>query len=177
MAEPERAGAEAGNRAAGLERLRRRFGAVKNLQPVALRIVEHDQVLHVPLVGKRARAARDLHPRAVEPRGERIERRRIGDFPAEEADAFAAVGVDQNPLLAVVHAEGERRTRFVDALQAEQAGAVTSPIAQILGANADITQTLRTNLFDHWQASYERCHPFTPMPRRMSGEKQLERGR
>ena len=159
MAEAERAGAKAGNRAAGLERLGGGFGAVKDFQPVAERIVEHDQILDVPLVGQRAGAVRDFDPAVVQMRGERIERRRIGDLPAEKADAFAAVGVDNDALLAVVHAEGERRARFVDALQAEKARAVARPIAQILGANADITQSLRGG---NYEGPHDgpRCHHF-----------------
>ena len=41
-------------------------------------------------------------------RGQRIECLGVGNFPAEEADAFAAIGMDDDPLLAVIHAEGER---------------------------------------------------------------------
>jgi hypothetical protein len=40
-------------------------------------------------------------------RGERIERRGVGHFPAEERNPFAAVGIDQDALLAVVHSEGK----------------------------------------------------------------------
>ena len=57
MAEAERAGAEAGDRAAGPERLGGRFGAVENLQPVAERIGEHDQVA-ARGARRRARACR-----------------------------------------------------------------------------------------------------------------------
>ena len=44
------------------------------------------------------------------------------DLPAEERDALAAVGVDDDALLAVIHAEGEARARFIEALQAEKPG-------------------------------------------------------
>ena len=58
----ERPGAEARDRAAGLERVGGGLGAMEDLEPVAERIGEHDQVLDAALVGERARAARDLHP-------------------------------------------------------------------------------------------------------------------
>ena len=58
VAHAERAGAEAGDVAAGLERLARGLGAVEDLQPVADRIVERDQVGDAALVGERAGAAR-----------------------------------------------------------------------------------------------------------------------
>ena len=103
------------------------LGAVEDLQAVAGRVVEHDQVLDVPLLGERARAARDLGAGGLDPRREGVERGGVRDLPAEEADALAAVGVDDEPLLAVVHAEGERRTALVDALQAEEARCRRSP--------------------------------------------------
>src|SRR5690348_1484257 len=98
--ESERAGAEAGNAAARLERLARRFRTVKNLEPVALRIVQDDQIRDMPLFGKRPRAAchRDLP--TLQLGGQRVERRGIGNLPAEKTDALAAVGLDHNALLA-----------------------------------------------------------------------------
>ena len=48
-------------------------------------------------------------PAAFEPRRERVERRRVGGFPAEEIGAAFGVGVDDHALLAVVHAQRERR--------------------------------------------------------------------
>src|SRR5262245_9120712 len=141
MAHPERSGAEAGNVAAGLEGIGRGFGAVEDLQAIAGGVVEHDQILDVALVGQRPRAARDLGAGGLDPRGDGVERRGVGDLPAEEADALAAVGIDQESLLTVIHAEGERRAAVVDALQAEEVRAVRAPVAQILGANADIAQS------------------------------------
>src|SRR5262249_19549562 len=95
-------GAETGDRPARHEWLGSHLGAVKNLQAVAERVVEHDEVLHHPLVGKRARAARDLHIRGFELRGQRIERSSVGHLPAEHIDALAAIGVNDDALLAVV---------------------------------------------------------------------------
>src|SRR4029077_9374401 len=82
---------------------------------------------------------------SLQVRRDGVERGRVGDLPAEKPDALAAVGRDDDALLAVVHAEGERRARLVDALQAEQARAVARPVGQILGAHADIAQSLRTH--------------------------------
>src|SRR5262249_17763366 len=63
-----------------------------------------------------------------------------GAPPPEDADALPAVGVDHEPLLAIIHAEGEARAALVDALQAEEVFAVARPVAQVLGANPDIAQ-------------------------------------
>jgi hypothetical protein len=52
--------------------------------------------------------------------------------------SLPAVGVDHEPLLAIVHAEGEARAALVDALQAQEIRAVARPVADILGANPDI---------------------------------------
>ena len=89
MAHAERAGAEAGDRAAGLERLARRLGAVDGFEPVADRIREDNQIFHPAFIRERARAARDLHAGFFQMRGERVECRRIGDFPAVERRPLA----------------------------------------------------------------------------------------
>ena len=140
VAHAERAGAETGDRAAGLERIGGGLGAVEDFEPVADRVVEHDQVLDAALVGQRARAARDLDAGLFEMRRERVERGGVGDFPAVERRAFVLVGVDDDALLAVVHAQRERAAALVDHLHAEEAGAVGRPIVEILGADADISQ-------------------------------------
>ena len=81
-------------------------------EAIAERIVEHDQIAHEALVGKRPRAARDLHTIGFKPRRQRIERRRVGGLPAEHrdalADAITVLGIDDDALLPVVHAERER---------------------------------------------------------------------
>src|SRR6516225_7963018 len=77
------------------------------------------------------------------------ERRGVGDFPAEEADSFAAIGMDHDALLAVIHAERERGARLIHALQAEQTGAIAGPVVQSFSANADITQRLRSHSARH----------------------------
>ena len=80
MPHAERAGAEAGNVATGLERVGCAFRAVKDLEPVAARIVEHRQVLHMPFVG-RARAPRaTLVPAASSRAANGIEGRGVGDL-------------------------------------------------------------------------------------------------
>src|SRR5262249_12908601 len=104
--------------------------------------VEHDQVLDVGPAGERARAARNFGAGRLDARRYRVERRGVGDLPAEEGDALPAVGVHHEPLLAIIHAEGEARAALVDALQAEEVFAVARPVAHVLGANPDIAQRL-----------------------------------
>ena len=142
MAHAERAGAEAGDVAAGLERIGRDRAAVEELKAVALGIVADDEVLHLPLVGERARAAGDLGAHLLEPRRDVVEGGGVRHLPAEEADALPAVGVDHEPLLAVVHAERHRLAALVDLLQAEEIQAVAGPVLQALGADPDISQGL-----------------------------------
>ena len=73
-------------------------------------------------------------------RRKRIERRRVGNLPAVERRAFIFVGVDDDALLAVVHAQRQRATALVDQLHAEKVGAVNRPILEALGADTDIAQ-------------------------------------
>ena len=129
MAEPQWPGAEAGDRAAGPERLGGGLGAMEKFEPVPDRVVENDQIFDVTLIGEPPRAARDFYLRGLELRGNAVERRRVGNLPTKKADPFPAIHIDHEPLLAVIHAEGERRARSVDPLQAEQASAVARPVA------------------------------------------------
>src|SRR5262249_16352966 len=136
----ERTGAESGYVAPGLERISRRSRTVENLQPIAAGIAEHDQVRNVPLAGERSRAAGDLSPSRFNPRRYLVESGGVSDLPAEERDTLAAVGADDQTLLAVGHTKGQARATFVDALQPEQPFAVARPVVDILGANPDIAQ-------------------------------------
>ena len=149
MPDPQRAGRKPEIERPGLNGSARRLSAVKKLEPIALRVVEHDQVFHVPLIGERARTVRDFDPCGFKARSKTVERRGVGHFPTEKADALAAIGIDDDALLAVVHPERQRRARLVDALQPEQTGAVARPIAQILGTHADVTESLRNTVCDH----------------------------
>ena len=87
-------------------------------------------------------AARDLDAGRLEPRRDRIERCGVRHFPAEKADALAAGAIDDDALLAVVHAERDGLAALVDALQAEEAAGVFRPVLQTVGADADISQGL-----------------------------------
>jgi hypothetical protein len=109
MPKPQGSGAKAGNRPTRHERLGGNLGSVKDLQPIAERVAEDDKILHHPLVGECLRAARDLHIRCIELRRQRVKRSSVGHLPAEYIDALAAVGVNDDALLAVVHAKRNRR--------------------------------------------------------------------
>ena len=129
----------------GTNGVARDLGAVEHLDARAGRVLQHDQVLHVPLVGERARAARDLHAGALRASPRAPPGGRVRDLPAEKADALPAVGVDDDALLAVVHAERHRGARLVDALQPEEVRAELRPVAELLGAKSDIAQCLHAH--------------------------------
>ena len=126
----------------GTERVGRDLGAVEELQPVAVGIARHQEIGDMALLGEAAGAARDLDAVGLEMGAEPGERRGVRDLPAEEADALAAVGIDDEPLLAVVHPQAQRRAAAVDRLEAEQPRPVPRPIVDVLGAQADVTQRL-----------------------------------
>ena len=73
-------------------------------------------------------------------RGERIERRGVGDLPAVERRPLVLVGMHDDALLAIVHPQSQRAAALVDELHAEEPGAVVRPIVEVLGADADIAQ-------------------------------------
>src|SRR4051794_8894407 len=91
VAHAERAGAEAGDGAAGLERLARRLGAVENLEAVAGGVVQHDQVADLALFGERAGAACERNLLLLQICRVGVERGSVRDLPAEEARRVARV--------------------------------------------------------------------------------------
>src|SRR5262249_31703895 len=109
MAHAERAGAEAGNVATRPERFRTGLRTVKDFEPIAGGVFECDQIRNMALVGECLRSARDWNPVVLELGGKRVEGRCVRNLPAEETNAPAAVCIDDEPLLPVVHAEGETR--------------------------------------------------------------------
>src|SRR5215831_2630861 len=142
MTHAERTGAKARDVAARLERLARALRAMEYFQPVAERIGEGDHIPHAPLVGERARAARHHDAVALEPGRKAIESSCVSNLPAEKADAFTAIFRDDQPLLAVVHAEGEHAAALVHELHAQKLLAKGRPVFQRLGAHTDISESV-----------------------------------
>ena len=145
MPHAERAGAESGDGAAGLERIGRGLGAVDHFEAVADRVAEHDQVLDLALLGERARAARERHLVPLEVGREGVERGGVGDLPAVEAGRVGVVLVNHQALLAVVHAERGGAAALVHQLHAQEPAGVGRPVLQVLGAKADIAQRLQAH--------------------------------
>ena len=98
-------------------------------------------------------AARDFDAGGFELCRDRIERRSVGHFPAEKGDTLPAGAVDDDALLAVVHAEGTRRSALVDPLKAEQPAGIFRPVFDAFGADADIAKGLNPGLSRHERSS------------------------
>ena len=133
-----------------------KFGDV--LEPSTLRVGEEAWV-------ERAR-------RAQEPRADEV------DEVEQFAQALGLRAADGNlRLLAVVHAEGDARPAPVHELHAEVPGAVAAPVVEILGADSDVTQGLRThgNVF-HDVRERRRVPPAPAAPRAARG-RPASRGR
>jgi hypothetical protein len=122
---------------------------MEELQPVPGRVARDDQVLHVPLVGQRVGAPRHFGAVLFELRADCVEARAVRHLPAEETDALPAVGIDHQPLLAVVHTERHRGARLVDALEPEKILAVAGPVLEALAADSDVTQGLDVHGHSH----------------------------
>jgi hypothetical protein len=89
---------------------------VEDFEPVAERIGKHDEVLDAAFIRKRARAAGNLDPGPLQPRGEIVERGGVGHLPTEESDTLAAVFTDEHALLAIVHPQREAFAAPLDEL-------------------------------------------------------------
>src|SRR5262249_43753382 len=98
----------------------------------AERIGKRDQVLDPAFVGERAGAAGDRDAGLLQARREGVKRGCVGDLPTEEGDALTAVRGDQEPLLAVIHAEGEAVAAPIDDLHAEECRAKVRPVLERL---------------------------------------------
>ena len=145
MAHAERAGAEAGDGAAGLERIGGGLGAVEDFQPVAGGVGQHDQVAHLALFGERPGAARERHLVALEVGRIGVERGCVADLPAEEARGIAGVLVHHQPLLLVVHPERGRAAALVDELHAEKPAGIGRPVLEVCRAEADIAERFQAH--------------------------------
>src|SRR2546421_10157674 len=141
MAHAERPCAKARDRATGTKRLGRDLRSMKCFQPVAKRVSEYDEIAHAPLVREYTGTARDLHAGALQLVGERIERGAIGDFPAVERHAVAS-RIHDYALLAVIHAQRERRAALLDQLHAEKTRGVTRPVFEIFRFDPDVSERL-----------------------------------
>src|SRR3954451_4767205 len=118
---------------------------MEDLDAVAERVGEHDEVLDAALVGERARAARDLHPGFLQPCAEILQGGRVRHLPAVEADALAAVLAHHHALLAVIHPQRQALGAPIGELHAEKPGAEARPVLERFGANADISKTLNVH--------------------------------
>src|SRR5215212_8552035 len=78
-------------------------------------------------------------------RGKCLQRRGIGHFPAVEDWTLALGRINHHALLAIVHAEGQRRAALIDQLHAEEAAAIGGPVLQALGPNAHISKCLQVH--------------------------------
>ena len=151
MAKAERTGAETGDRTAGAEGRVVDRGAIKRFQAVAGRIAERNQAAHAPVICKRLRLGRDFDLRQFQPGRERVQRIRIGHFPAEKPLALRHRAVDHDALLAVVHPERQQGGAPLHRLQADQSGSELPPIVERGRAEPDISQRLQ---WHHWPPAF-----------------------
>src|SRR6185369_4388204 len=157
MPEPERTGAESRDRSSRRKRRVVDLGAVKRLQPVAGWIVKRNQAADAPGIGQRLWLGGDRHAGFFQPRRQRIQRRAVGDLPAEEARTISQGAVDHDALLAVVHPACQQRVAALDRLQSDQAGPELPPVLAVISSEAGISQTQQCHrlppsiaIFAHW---------------------------
>ena len=89
------------------------LGAVEGFQAVAGRIIEGNQAGHAALVGQDSGFAFHRDGGGFQAGGELIEGCGACDFPAEDLGARLDRAVDEQPLLAIVHAERAHRAGAV----------------------------------------------------------------
>src|SRR5512138_1583905 len=106
MSHPERSRAKARDRPTRPERLGRKFGIAEHLEGIAGRIAKTNQFPDIALTGERARSAPHLYPGILQASGKTVEIGTCRNFPAHHAEAGIAAAVHDQPLLAVIHAEG-----------------------------------------------------------------------
>src|SRR4051812_14263422 len=84
-----------------------------------------------------------------------LERGGVWHFPTEERDALAAVLGNDQPLLAVIHAERQPLSAAIDQLHAEELRTEIGPVRHRLGVYANISKAL--NRHDGLRLAEARC--------------------
>src|SRR6266487_411588 len=71
-----------------------------------------------------------------------------GDWSSDvcSSDLVGIVGLDDEPLAAVVHAQAQRGPAALDELHAEKVFAETRPILEVAGAQPDIAERLQCHV-------------------------------
>ena len=119
------------------------LSAVKCFETIACRIAKRNQAANAPGVCERLRFGCNVDLGLFEPDRERLQRRRVGDLPAEEARTFGHRAVDDDALLTVIHAERQQRRAALHRLQADQSGPELPPIVQRCRSEPGISQRLQ----------------------------------
>jgi hypothetical protein len=111
-----------------------------NLDPIACGIIEPDQLGDVTLIGKCARPARDLDAVVIYPAGQAGKLHAARHFPAHHRKTGIAAAIDDQPLLAVVHAKGADAPASIGQLHPKQIGGHLVPLIQLRGFDPDVAE-------------------------------------
>src|ERR1700733_101015 len=137
-----RAGAEARDVAGRFEGRVRDHGTVERLQPVAGGVGERDHPGHAARVSQRGRLTLHSDPSLLKAARQRIEPRRICYLPAEHLGTRRDSTVDEQTLLAVIHAERARPAAAVHLLHPEPGGRKRAPVLDLVRSNPQIAECL-----------------------------------
>src|SRR6266851_3869798 len=86
------------------------------------------------------------NPEMARPGRELVERGGIRALPAQKGGPVGIVGLDDEPLAAVVHAQAQRGPAALDELHAEKVFAETRPILEVAGTQPDIAERLQCHV-------------------------------
>ena len=99
-----------------------------------------DQLLDEAPVGQRPASLRHVNSGAVEPRGDGLKIIAGCDLPPDRGQRLTGLVGNEEPLGAIVHAEGARLAATVDALHAQQAAREVRPVVQSVRAHTEVSQ-------------------------------------
>jgi hypothetical protein len=140
MAHPERSGAKSGNSAPWPKGVGRNLRTVERFEDVPDGISKSDPVSDSAFVGEGTLKTMNSDASRLEASGQSIQRSAIGNFPSEKRRAFSPIGMDHDPLPAIVHSERQRRRGTINELHAKELGAKGRPVVSVACPDADVTE-------------------------------------
>lgn len=99
-----------------------------------------DQALNMALIGQSAVARKNIDPRIDQAGREMVEIGFCRNFPPHEAKAIPVITIDEQALLAIIHATAQRALCAIQHLHTKKPARELGPILKLIGLHPNITQ-------------------------------------
>ena len=146
----------AAHRRRGERRVRHRRPE-EQLDAQPCRVARRKEAHHLARRGLGGRSLVDRIPGSAQPRDHLLERRLVGDLPADRGEIVGGPGVEEEALGVAVHAQGQPAVPAARDLEAEHVGRELLPHREVGDLEREVAQ-----LIDHTKKSWFFCWRSTP---------------